>query len=341
MTTGPERVRTVDYHVGGQPLRIVLEGGPSLVGASAAERRVGAIEHPELDAFRTFLCWEPRGHADMYAAYLFDSADPDCDFGAVFCHNSGYPTSCGHGALALAVFAVESGLVNSDRDGETVVTIEVPAGHAVVRVGQREGVVHGVRVHRGPSHPLLLDQRAKTSYGPICYDLAFSGATFAVVDARSIGLTVDAAQSDRLVAFARELSHILNATTTRDAEDHAVDERLSGVFGIILFEGLESHDGVLRQRAVNIFNHGWIERSPGGAMTGARLVLLRERGEIVVGQHVIQESISGASVLTWIDRVDTTGQHPQVFTALEGTAHRTGEHVFAADPRGAVAFSLR
>lgn len=339
MTGSLASIRTLDYHSGGQPLRIVVGGGPVLPGVTAAERRASAIASPEIDAFRTFLCWEPRGHADMYAAYLFASADPECDFGAVFCHGAGYPPSCGHGSLALAVYAVESGLVHSEVDGETVVTIEVPAGRATVRVLKRAGITRAVRVNRGPSRTLALGRIAETSLGPVSYDLAFSGATFASVDARRLGLSVVPESSRQLVSLARELSGLIGSSPVPAVPGNADDERLNGVFGIILFEDLESDSGRLRQRAVNVFNDGWIERSPGAAMTGARLALLRERGQLVTAEPLIHESISGACAVAVID-ADASSE-TETYFELETSAHRAGEHEFVADTRDGVLFSLR
>jgi proline racemase len=339
VTAAPTSIRTVDYHAGGQPLRIVVEGGPPLEGTTAAERRASAIEHPHLDAFRTFLCEEPRGHADMYVAYLFESADPECDFGAVFGHGIGYPPSCGHGTLALAAYAVEAGLVEAAHDGETVVTIEVPAGRAGVRVVTRDGVVRAVRVNRGPSYPVLLDQRAQTSRGPVDFDLVFSGATFASVDVGTLGLSIEPDSSGQLKALAAELAVAVAASAPEASEANPQDERLDGVFGIILFEDLEPVDGRMRQRAVNIFNGGWMERSPGAAMTGARLALLRERGHLGAGESFIQESISGARAIASVDADQSNDS--EVFIELETSAHRTGEHEFVADPRDGVVFSLR
>ena len=62
MTAGPI-VRTIDYHTGGEPFRIVVEGAPTLEGRTVLERRRWAIAN--LDGIRHLLVDEPRGHADM------------------------------------------------------------------------------------------------------------------------------------------------------------------------------------------------------------------------------------------------------------------------------------
>lgn len=337
-TIGP--VRTVDYHAGGQPIRIVLDGGPDLPGVTAAEKRAHAMASAELDAHRKFLCFEPRGHADMYACYVFQSGEPDCDFGAVFAHNIGYPPSCGHGSIALGAYAVESGLVAADPDGETLVTIEVPAGRALVRVRRRGGAIEAIWLDRGLSYPRSFGQCAQTSAGPVAYDLVFSGALMACVNATTLGVPIDAEHHASLMHIARQLLSALNAEA---AADNILDERLNGVFGVIFYEEARHEGGVLRQRAVNIFNDGWVERSPGAAMVGACLALLSHGGELAEGETILHESISGATANARMVRVHES-EHPGAVRArVELLAHRTGEHVFTASEADALAggFSLR
>jgi proline racemase len=52
-------IRTVDYHTGGEPFRIVPEPPVALPGATVAERRVFALHDPAADGLRRLLCFEP------------------------------------------------------------------------------------------------------------------------------------------------------------------------------------------------------------------------------------------------------------------------------------------
>src|SRR5262245_28117327 len=72
-------VRTVDYHTGGEPFRIVAQPPVRIDGATVAQRRVFAMADPAVDGLRRMLCHEPRGHADMYGAFV----TPPDDDGAV------------------------------------------------------------------------------------------------------------------------------------------------------------------------------------------------------------------------------------------------------------------
>lgn len=322
-------VRAVDYHTGGQPLRIVVDGAPDIPGANVAERRKHAQESTEIDAFRKALCWEPRGHADMYGCYLFPADSESADFGTVFFHADGYPPSCGHGTMALGVFAVESGMVGSVPDGVTTVTIEVPAGRAVARVRQKNGAVTGVWLDKGASYPVALAVPVETSIGCVTVDLAFSGALFACVAASEFGLSVEAQHSGRLADFGREIRSLLNAG---DKVHHPEDDRLDGVFGVVFYDDLGDTETGPHQRSVNVFNDGWIDRSPCGSATGARLALLARSGRLAHGSQLTQESIIGTRFTARALPHPDGGYPHAIGTEIEGMAHRTGEHAFTINP---------
>src|SRR3954468_14360463 len=132
-------IRTTDYHTGGEPFRIVLEGAPDLPGATVAERRERAIADPEAQRVRRLLCHEPRGHADMYGCFLVPPDDEGADLGVLFWHKDGYSTACGHGTMALGAGAVESGRVPAPANGDVDVAIDVPSGRVTASVRVRGG----------------------------------------------------------------------------------------------------------------------------------------------------------------------------------------------------------
>ena len=106
---GWRRIRTIDMHTGGEPLRVIVEGFPVSEGANVLARRRYVRRH--YDHLRRALMHEPRGHADMYGALLLPPDDEGADFGVLFLHNDGYSTMCGHAVIALARLAVALGWV--------------------------------------------------------------------------------------------------------------------------------------------------------------------------------------------------------------------------------------
>jgi proline racemase len=95
-------------------------------GETVAERRARVIEDAEVQGMRAVLCSEPRGHADMYGGFVVPSDDAGGDLGVLFWHKDGFSTACGHGTIALGVWAVETGRVAAPATGSVDVVIDVP-----------------------------------------------------------------------------------------------------------------------------------------------------------------------------------------------------------------------
>src|SRR5678816_374243 len=93
---------------------------------------------------RALLCNEPRGHADMYGCFLVPPDDPGAVLGTLFWHKDGFSTACGHGTIALGVYAVDAGLVTAPTDGSVDVVIDVPSGRVTAVVSVTGGRVRSV-----------------------------------------------------------------------------------------------------------------------------------------------------------------------------------------------------
>ncbi|MSX56755.1 MAG: proline racemase, partial [Actinobacteria bacterium] len=143
-------VRTVDYHTGGEPFRIVVSEMPATVGSTVLERRTLAPGGP-LDPIRALLCNEPRGHADMYGCFLVPANDNGARTGVLFWHKDGFSTACGHGTIALGVYAVDAGWVAAPEHGEVDVVLDVPSGRVTARVRREAGCTVSVAFRNVPS----------------------------------------------------------------------------------------------------------------------------------------------------------------------------------------------
>src|SRR5215831_12060399 len=132
-------IHTADYHTAGEPFRIVSGGVPALAGETVLDRRAFARDH--LDHVRAFLVNEPRGHADMYGCFVTPPTGPESDLGVLFFHNAGFSTACGHGTIALATAALETGMLRATAP-ETRLVIDAPSGALPVVASVEDGRVH-------------------------------------------------------------------------------------------------------------------------------------------------------------------------------------------------------
>lgn len=319
------RIRTIDAHTGGEPLRIILDGFPHLRGDSILARR--CIAQKEHDTQRTALMWEPRGHADMYGCLLTAPVSEGADFGVLFLHNEGWSTMCGHGIIAVTKVALETGLVPMT-EPETVVRIDSPAGLITATASSRDGQVENVRFRNVPSFVLDLDQTIDLpGIGRVRYDLAFGGAFYAYVQAADVGLTCTPEEFNQLIDVGMQIKRAVMENRTIP---HPFEEDLSFLYGTIfiapaLSEGADS-------RNVCIFAEGEVDRSPTGTGVSGRMALHHARGEVKTGKPLVIESIIGSRFTGYVAEETTFGPYRAIIPEVEGTAHITGMHSFFVDP---------
>ncbi|MGN0127989.1 proline racemase family protein, partial [Glutamicibacter soli] len=96
----PEKYTSIDYHTAGEPFRIVTDLPVALEGPDVPSKRVFAMNSPQVERIRQILCFEPRGHADMYGGFVTAPNDDGAHFGVLFWHKDGFSTACGHGTIA-------------------------------------------------------------------------------------------------------------------------------------------------------------------------------------------------------------------------------------------------
>jgi len=255
----PTAIRTVDYHTGGEPFRIVVGGVERPRGTTILERRRDALER--LDHVRRLLVHEPRGHADMYGCHVVPGNDEGADLGVVFFHNAGYSTACGHGTIALVTWALDEGIVER-REGENRVVVDVPSGRLETTAVVEGGKVRSVTFRNVPSFVWATGVRVRE----LMVDVAFGGAFYASLEER-----VAPEELPRLIELGRGLKRVLEV---EHEIVHPLEPELRDVYGVIFWQ----HEGEVpfAQRNVTVFADGEVDRSPCGSGTSARLALLEK-----------------------------------------------------------------
>jgi proline racemase len=309
--TGRLEIACVEYHTAGEPFRILSGGYGRVPGADMLAKRRHAREH--LDHYRRLVVNEPRGHADMYGCFVTDPVDERAAFGAVFFHNAGYSTACGHGTIALATWAVESGLIAPDA---RELYIDVPSGTLRTTLDHADRLA--VTFENVPS---WVHSRGHEVEG-VHADIAYGGAFYASVDATAAGLTVTPEHAARFIALGRAIKRALGARL-EIAVPGSPD--IGGIYGVTFFEALD--DDPLTQRNVTVFADGEVDRSPCGSGTSARLALLHADGALG-GRELRHLSIIGTEFRGRVTREVDAG----VITEVSGSAHLAGHHVFVRTP---------
>jgi proline racemase len=314
-------VSTVDYHTAGEPFRIVLDGAPEVPGSTVRERREQAIGDDRVQKLRRLLCKEPRGHADMYGGLLTPPDDDGADFGVLFWHKDGFSTACGHGSIALGVWAVDAGRVVPGEDGVARVRIDVPSGRVVTAVRCADGVPQSAAFHNVPAYAIARGVEVDLGDSTVAVDVSYGGAIYASLPASTLGLAVEPGDLGALIAAGRAIKRALSG---HEVARHPRDQRLSGIYCVIFFEDLGEREAGPHQRNVTVFADGEVDRSPCGSGTSARAALLAADGRLPLGAVLLHESIIGTRFdARVVEQVEADG-HAAVVTEIEGMAYRTG-----------------
>ncbi|MBT8154094.1 proline racemase family protein [Epibacterium ulvae] len=266
-------MRVIDSHTGGEPTRVILDGGPDLGGGSLAERAARlATEHKDL--YRAIML-EPRGQPAMVGAFVVDPVDPNCAVGVIYFDAAAVIGMCGHGTIGLAVTLHRTGLLPLGTH-----MIETPAGR--VRVTLHDG--HTVTVENIESRLVRRDVTLDVAQlGLVTGDLAYGGNWFFIVDPSPLPLEPDnipalteAAKMVRAAAWAQNI-----CGEKGEAVDHVIFQAPSPVAGVL-------------SRNFTLCPDDAYDRSPCGTGSSARLACLAARGGLPPETEIIQESIIGS-----------------------------------------------
>ncbi|HZW20348.1 trans-3-hydroxy-L-proline dehydratase [Noviherbaspirillum sp.] len=310
-------IQTIDAHTGGEPLRILVSGMPPVPGKNILEKRAWLKEHR--DDLRQFLMNEPRGHADMYGAYLLPPTTAGADFGVIFIHNEGYSDMCGHGIIALGKVLVEMGYVERTSP-VTRIGFDAPAGFIEAQVewdGARAGAVTFRNV---PAFIFMRDVEVETpSFGRIVGDIVFGGAFYYYINGEQAGLEIRPELVRSLIQLGAETKAAVKAKVRIE---HPLEPGLNALYGTIV-DGAPNRPGV-DQSNVCIFADREVDRSPTGTGTSGRAAQLYLRGTLPLNQPYVNGSIVGSSFSVRVVEPVKVGEFDGAITEVTGSAHISG-----------------
>ena len=324
----------VDSHTEGMPTRVITGGVGPIPGASMLERKLHF--EAELDDLRLLLMREPRGHGAMSGAILQPPTRADADWGVLFIEVSGCLPMCGHGTIGVATVLVETGMVEVS-EPETVVRLDTPAGLVEARVAVEGGRARSVTLRNVPSFLHARDASVDLpGAGSVRYDMAFGGNFYALVPAAEAGLDVDPAQARALIDRGLQMIAAIDAS---DRPVHPEDPRIDGCRHVVFHApGRDGADAI----AATAIHPGWLDRSPCGTGTSARLAQLHARGELALGDSFVNESVIGTRFTGRIAEETSVGGRPAIVPEITGRAWITamGQYLLDAEDPFPAGFSL-
>lgn len=317
---------TIDAHTEGEPLRIITSGYPAIAGETILEMRQYVTQH--LDRYRTLLMHEPRGHADMYGALLTRPVTEGADFGVLFLHNEGYSSMCGHGILALVKVACETGAITLEAEPR-VIKIDAPAG-LITATARRDsqGRIHASFLNVASWAESLDCSVMVEGFGEVKYDIGFGGAYYAYVDADAHHISCGQDNVAQLIDLGRRIKLAVMASHSLV---HPTEIDLSFLYGTI-FTSSKVTDKLAHSRHVCIFADGEVDRSPTGTGVAGRIALLYAKGEVMLNETLMIESIVDGRMMVSVTSESEFCGKKAVIPEVSGRSYITGRHQFIVDP---------
>ena len=118
-------IEVIDAHTVGEFCRIVTGGFEEPQGKDMIEKKNWM--HKNADKIRTALMHEPRGHREMFGAFLCKPVHSEADYGVIYMDTGGYLNMCGHCTIGAVTVILEGGL-KPMKEGENEVVLDAPAG---------------------------------------------------------------------------------------------------------------------------------------------------------------------------------------------------------------------
>jgi proline racemase len=279
-------IHTVESHTEGMPTRVVTGGVGVIPGDTMFAKRLHFMEH--MDALRTLLMYEPRGHAAMSGAILQPPTRPDADYGVVYIEVSGCLPMCGHGTIGVATVLVETGMVDVV-EPVTTIRLDTPAGLVVVDVAVKDGKAENVTLTNVPSFSYALDQVVDVpGLGAITYDMAYGGNFYAIVPVDRVDIAFERENGQRFLDAGLA---IMDAINEQNRPVHPENPEIAVCHHVDFIA--PGRDRFHWRNAMAI-HPGWFDRSPCGTGTSARLAQMVARGHFGDGDTLLNESWIGS-----------------------------------------------
>lgn len=312
---GYRRIRVIDSHTGGEPTRLVVNGGPNL-GNGPLSERVKCFQS-RYDDFRSAVVNEPRGSDVVVGGLLCEPTDRSCATGVIFFNNVGYLGMCGHGTIGLVATLAHMGRL---RSGEH--RIETPVG-VVSAVLHEDGkvTVNNVASYRSAANVVV----TVPGYGEIHGDVAWGGNWFFLVHDHGTELTLE--NVEELTRFTWEIRTALRGSQITGEGGKEIDH--IELYARSARPGVDSKNFVLCPGKA-------YDRSPCGTGTSAKLACLYADGKLHEGQTWKQESIVGS---VFEGRIAV--RDGKIYPSITGSAFVNAESELILDPNDPFCMGIR
>ncbi len=325
----------IDAHTCGNPVRVIKEGGPKLLGYSMSEKRQHFLK--EFDWIRKGLMFEPRGHDMMSGSILFPPHNPENDFAVLFIETSGCLPMCGHGTIGTITIAIEEGLVIPKVPGK--IRMEAPAGLVEIDYQQTDDKVDWVKLTNVKSFLAAENLSIECpELGTISFDVAYGGNYYAIIDPQTNFSGVQDFSASKIIQYSQVVRQRIQEKYP-NYFIHPENETIRDVTHL-LWTGTPIDPSSSGRNAV-FYGDKAIDRSPCGTGTSARLAQLYAKGKLGLETDFIHESYIGSKFIGRVEKETTLNGKLAIIPSITGWAKIYGHNTITINDDDPYAFGFQ
>lgn len=315
----------IDAHTCGNPVRVIKDGGPELIGKTMSEKRQHFLK--EYDWIRKGLMFEPRGHDMMSGSILYPPHSPENDFSILFIETSGCLPMCGHGTIGTITIAIEEGLIIPKIPGK--IKMEAPAGLVEIEYQQTGKKVDWVRLTNVKSYlaaeGLTVDC---PELGELTFDVSYGGNYYAIVDPQKNFPGVHKFSAGQIVQYSQVVRQRINQKYP-NLFIHPENETIRDV-SHMLWTGNPIDPRSTARNAV-FYGDKAIDRSPCGTGTSAVMAQRHAKGQLKKGEDFIHESFIGSKFIGRVEEETILDGKLAIIPSIQGWAKVFGYNTIVID----------
>ena len=322
----PHRIITIDSHTAGEPTRLIVSGiDPFPAGLSMHQKREYFMQN--YDHVRRQITREPRGHRDMFAAFLTEPVTLGAHFGLIYMDPRRYPFLCGHATMGAVKTLITADAIAIE-GGETAIIVDTPSGPMETRVYGDAGCIRSIGIRMVPSfvlhdhQTLHLPELGLISVATVCV-----GGFFVMVSAQELDLAWKPENRARFIDLGMK---VIDAANQQLTVRHPTRPEVSSVDVAEFYD--PQGEGHRKGQSMVIYGEAHMDRSPCGTGTAAKMTLLHHRKQLNLQEPFVNTSPLGTQFEGRLISTTTIGKTPAVIAEIRGSAHITGIHDFILDP---------
>ena len=282
-------IHVVSAHAEGEVGDVIVDGVEPPPGNTLWEQSRWIAKDKVL---RNFILNEPRGGVFRHVNLLVPPKNPKASAAFIIMEPEDTPPMSGSNSICVATVLLDHGLI-AMKEPVTDFFLEAPGGLVKVKALCKNGKAERIFVQNLPSFAYRLDISLELEgYGTISADTAFGGDSFVIVDAKSLGFSIEPSEAAEI---ARLGAKITDAASEQIGFHHPILSEWTHYSFCQFSKHVDrSTDCITLKSAVSI-KPGKVDRSPTGTALSAKMAVLEARGEIKIGQKIKAISIIGST----------------------------------------------